>query len=120
MSKPFLSNFFIVGAPKAGSTSLYCYLDQHPQIYMSPIKEPCFFATEIKPDKFSDAFREPEEKDLRALQDYVDGPMSDRRFGGLVLEREQSLKLFRNVRAERAIGEASVCYLRSAEAARNI
>ncbi|MSO24257.1 MAG: sulfotransferase [Acidobacteria bacterium] len=120
MSKPFLPNFFIVGAPKAGSTSLYYYLDQHPQIYMSPIKEPCFFATEIKPDKFSDAFREPVKKDLRALQDYLDGPMSDRRFGGLVLEREQYLKLFRNVRDERAIGEASVCYLWSAEAARNI
>ena len=52
MSNPVLPNFFIVGAPKAGSTSLYYYLDQHPQIYMSPIKEPCFFAPEIKPGNF--------------------------------------------------------------------
>ena len=36
-------NFFIVGAPKAGTTSLYTYLDQHPQVYMSPLKDPNFF-----------------------------------------------------------------------------
>ena len=30
-------DFFIAGAPEAGTTSLYHYLDQHPQIYMSPI-----------------------------------------------------------------------------------
>ena len=35
-----LPNFFIVGAGKAGTTSLYEYLRQHPQIYMSPVKEP--------------------------------------------------------------------------------
>lgn len=35
-----LPNFFVVGAPKAGTTSLYYYLDQHPEVYMSPIKEP--------------------------------------------------------------------------------
>ena len=41
-----LPNFFIVGAPKAGTTSLYAYLDQHPQVYMSPVKEPSYFAPE--------------------------------------------------------------------------
>ena len=120
MSDPVLPNFFIVGAPKAGSTSLYYYLDQHPQIYMSPIKEPCFFAPEIEPGNFSEEFREPVERELLALREYLDGPMTDRRFGGLVREREQYSKLFKNVRDERAIGEASVCYLWSAEAARNI
>jgi Sulfotransferase domain len=39
-------NFFIVGAQKAGTTSLYAYLGQHPQIYMSPVKEPSYFAPE--------------------------------------------------------------------------
>jgi hypothetical protein len=34
---------FIVGAAKAGTTSLHTYLQQHPQIYMSPVKEPHFF-----------------------------------------------------------------------------
>src|ERR1700677_205240 len=44
-----LPNFFIVGAPKAGTTSLYHYLDQHPQIYMSPMKETFYFAEEMRP-----------------------------------------------------------------------
>jgi len=37
-------DFLIVGAAKAGTTSLYYYLDQHPEIFMSPVKEPCFLA----------------------------------------------------------------------------
>ena len=42
-------DFFIVGAPKAGTTSLYHYLNQHPSIEMSRIKEPNFFSsTSIK------------------------------------------------------------------------
>ena len=39
-----LPNFLIIGAMKAGTTSLYNYLNQHPQIYMSSIKEPNFFS----------------------------------------------------------------------------
>jgi hypothetical protein len=42
LSAQLLPNFFVAGAPKAGTTSLYRYLDQHPGIYMSPIKEPHF------------------------------------------------------------------------------
>ena len=38
-----LPNLFILGAAKAGTTSLYHYLKQHPQIYLSSIKEPHFF-----------------------------------------------------------------------------
>ena len=53
--QPALPNFFIVGAGKAGTTSLYSYLRQHPQIYMSPVKEPCYFASEIRPEMLSDA-----------------------------------------------------------------
>jgi hypothetical protein len=40
MKKP---NFFIVGAAKAGTTSLYHYLEQHPEIGMASYKEPCHF-----------------------------------------------------------------------------
>jgi hypothetical protein len=39
-----LPTFFIIGAPKAGTTSFHHYLDQHPQIQMSTNKEPRFFA----------------------------------------------------------------------------
>jgi hypothetical protein len=39
-----LPTFFIIGAPKAGTTSLNFYLEQHPEIQMSEVKEPAFFA----------------------------------------------------------------------------
>lgn len=37
-------NFFIAGAPKSGTTSLYEYLCQHKEIEMCSIKEPDFFS----------------------------------------------------------------------------
>jgi hypothetical protein len=40
-------NLFIIGAPKTGSTSLYHYLADHPQVYMCPDKEPHIFSTEL-------------------------------------------------------------------------
>jgi len=36
-------NFFIIGAPKCGTTSLSVWLGEHQKIFMSPIKEPHFF-----------------------------------------------------------------------------
>lgn len=38
-----LPNLVIIGAAKAGTTSLHAYLDEHPDVQMSPIKEPQFF-----------------------------------------------------------------------------
>ena len=49
-----LPNFFIVGAAKAGTTSLYEYLGAAPGVYMSPVKEPHYFAPNVwtnQPDK---------------------------------------------------------------------
>jgi Sulfotransferase domain len=40
-------NFFIVGAPKCGTTALYEYLRPHPNIFMSAVKEPHFFAKDL-------------------------------------------------------------------------
>jgi hypothetical protein len=45
MIKP---NFFIVGAPKCGTTSLAAWIADHPDIYFSPTKEPHFFNTDHK------------------------------------------------------------------------
>lgn len=84
MNKP---NFFIVGAPKAGTTSLYHYLDQHPDVFMSEIKETNFFSIEeIK----SQGLFYNEEK-IKSLDQY--------------------LNLFKDVSNQKAIGEASVSYL---------
>jgi hypothetical protein len=41
-----LPNLFIIGAAKAGTTALYNYLAQHPQVFCSPVKEPMFFSRE--------------------------------------------------------------------------
>ncbi len=38
-----LPNFIIVGAPKAGTTSLHIYMDEHPDIFVSNLKEVNFF-----------------------------------------------------------------------------
>ncbi len=43
-----LPNFFLAGAPKAGTTSLYNYLNQHPDIVFSSEKEPQFFNLKYK------------------------------------------------------------------------
>jgi len=40
-------NFFIVGAPKCGTTALYEYLRPHPNIFLSEVKEPHFFARDL-------------------------------------------------------------------------
>lgn len=40
-------NFFIVGAAKAGTTAIHAALQQHPEIYMSGIKEPGYFSPDI-------------------------------------------------------------------------
>lgn len=44
IARPILPNFLIAGAAKCGTTSLYHYLKQHPDVFMSPVKEPKFFS----------------------------------------------------------------------------
>lgn len=92
-----LPNFFIVGAPQSGTTFLYACLEQHPEIYLSPLKEPNYFASELYPGNFDDEVR-----------------------SGLVTIWGEYLKLFDNVSDQSAIGEASPNYLWSQTAARNI
>ena len=96
-----LPNFLVIGAGKAGTTSLYHYLDQHPDIFMSPIKEPKFFALEGGvPD-----YRGPGDREVwssgtsRAIPD-----------------PKEYEALFDGVSGEKAIGEASPVYLCNAGA----
>lgn len=44
MKKP---NLFIIGAPKCGTTFLYHYLKEHPDIYFPDFKEPHFFGSDL-------------------------------------------------------------------------
>src|SRR5262249_39324802 len=88
-----LPNFFVIGAPKAGTTSLYEYVAQHPDVYMSPVKEPAYFKPRHPPGG-EDA--EPEDR----LAAYV--------------------ALFDGVAGEHVVGEATPSYLQSASAAARI
>ena len=105
-----LPNFFLAGAPKAGTTSLYFYLDQHPEVFMSGIKEPGFFgAADVQSAPYRDMVLRYLERHRTAIQRYLDGPQ-DQPAQYAILEWEDYLKLFRDVRDEKAVGEASVDY----------
>ncbi len=88
-----MPNFLIIGAMKAGTTSLYAYLKQHPQIYMSPVKEARFFALEEKGLPSS-----PTEAQTKL-------------WAGSVTQLADYQALFQNVTTEKAIGEVSPLYL---------
>lgn len=93
-----MPNFLILGAGKSGTTALYRYLEQHPQVYMSPEKEPNFFALEGKKVDFKD-------------------PEAENRINNWsVTDIESYRALFREVSSETAIGEASPMYLYSPKA----
>lgn len=77
-------NFFIVGAVKAATTSLYYYLKEVPGVYMPPIKEPSYFS--------------PNTVQGAGLLD-------------IIRDREQYVDLYRNAAGHHAIGEASPTYL---------
>ena len=117
---PALPNFFVVGAPKAGTTSLYRYLKQHPQIYMSPVKEPSYFASEVRVENLCESFKRHVRLQSAHLREYIgDGRPRDP-YGWLVLNWHDYKSLFNRVKEEKAIGEATVSYLWSATAAGNI
>lgn len=40
-------NLFIVGAARSGTTTLYWYLRRHPEVFMSPRKEPSFLGSDL-------------------------------------------------------------------------
>ena len=95
-----LPNFLIIGAAKAGTTSLYYYLRQHPQVYMSPIKEPRFFALEGEILNFKGPAQGINQTSITSLDEYF--------------------HLFAGVTDEIAIGEASTLYLHSQRALEGI
>jgi len=47
-------NFFIIGAPKCGTTSLSVYLSAHPEVVISHPKEPHYFSTDIENGRMTD------------------------------------------------------------------
>ncbi len=80
-------NFFIVGTPKSGTTSLFHYLDEHPEVFMCSKKEPNYFS-----------YQDIVQQNLY----YVEKGIGN---------KEEYEKFFEDVTSEKAIGEASVSYL---------
>jgi len=117
MKKLKLPNFFVVGATKAGTTSLYHYLKQHPEIYMCPIKEPNYFSKDINPNEFSSIYKKTCIVDMKA---YLGKPKLEELHIAMVTEFEDYIQLFREVKDEKAIGEISNSYLYSKVAAKEI
>jgi Sulfotransferase family len=87
-----MPTFLVIGAGKAGTSSLHHYLSQHPQIYITPIKEPKFFAFE------------GEELDFG-------GPGDQTAHRSTVTDIETYRALFDGVSGERAAGEVSPVYI---------
>ena len=108
-------DFFIVGAAKAGTTSLYHYLASHPDVYMSPVKEPHFFATDIVMENLGEKVK----RDLKQqdTEKFISDGMQGTLHRAYIRDRELYQKLFANAQAAKITGEASPSYLYSATAA---
>lgn len=115
-----IPNFIVAGAAKCGTTSLYHYLLQHPDVFMSPVKETNYFARDIKPEEFSREYKGYELSKNFNIEAYVNGPMTSRQWGTYVRKREHYLKLFSKAGKAIALGEVSNSYMYSSEAAENI
>lgn len=85
-------DLFIIGAAKCGTTSIHEYLKGHPEVFMSPRKEPRYFAPDLMTGLPG--------KDLQHGKDL-----------------DRYLDLFRDAHDEKRLGEASVRYIYSREAA---
>jgi len=87
-----MPNFLIIGAGKSGTTSIYHYLKQHPDVYMSPVKDPLSFAFAGQHVTWAGPGNTPLiSRAITALEDYQ--------------------SLFRQGSDRRALGEASSAYL---------
>lgn len=87
-----LPNFLIIGAPKSGTTTLHNVLDQHPDVYMCPVKEVGFFWASGQSVQLT-------------------GPGIETLRSRVVNDLDRYQKLFDKATREKAIGESSVRYL---------
>lgn len=102
-SKLALPTFLLIGAGKSGTTSLFQYLKQHPEVFMSEVKEPNFF--ELMGQR-------PVKEDDDSEQMY--------HYPWAVYDWEKYQALFSNAGNAKARGEASTMYMYGKEAPYNI
>ena len=87
-------NFFIVGTPKSGTTSLFHYLQEHPEVFLPELKEPHFFSC-------------PEVKNTYYKTKIVDS-------------KEEYLGLYQETESYKAVGDLSSSYLFNKETPKRI
>ena len=98
MKNQIIPDFFIIGAQKCGTTSLYHWLKTHPQIFMPENKEPHFFAN----------------------LDLVSNKPFAKTLSNTVLSQEEYLHIFSIAKKGQIKGEASPSYIWGSETAKRI
>jgi hypothetical protein len=102
-------NFLIIGAAKSGTTAVWHYLKQHPEIYMSPTKHTRFFAFEV------------EEPSFQGPAPTMRGPAGrNQSVPYAITDIDAYHALFDGATNEIAVGEASHSYLYQPQAAQRI
>jgi hypothetical protein len=100
-------NFFLVGAPKCGTTSIAGALEQHRDVFPVIVKEPNFFNADLR---IEDAMTTP-----KLLVGRV-----GKRHHAVIRDESAYLRLYEQAGAYKAVGDYSVNYLRSKVAPRAI
>ena len=111
-------NFFIVGAAKGGTTTVFDRLNSRDDVYLSPLKEPNYYSTDIDTGAFSTEFRANTNLDLTSY--FSQDPLPVKQIGFI---RDFTLydRLFATApETAKLIGECSTSYLYSTVAAEKI
>jgi hypothetical protein len=96
-----LPNFVVIGAPKCGTTSLYYYLRQHPDIYLPERKELHYFSHDC-------------------LRERMAGPGDRHALSSLCSSRQQYEEHYAKARDQKAVGDISPSYFYFSEVSERI
>ncbi|NNC82910.1 MAG: sulfotransferase [Flavobacteriales bacterium] len=115
---PHKTDFFVVGVVKGGTTSLYTYLQQHPAIYLPPIKEINHFSqADIHEEEFLPAYAKDVAMDLPS---YLDSGMKEMVHIAHVNDPEDYSRLYAPARPDQEKGDISNSYMVCPSAAQAI
>ena len=102
MTEERLPEFFLIGAPKAGTSALHAAMAQHPQLFLAGVKEPKYYMCGDSPPP---SYKGP--GDAHSKQEWI-------------WQRRRYLDLFREAPREGLAGESTPFYLYNRDARRRI
>jgi hypothetical protein len=97
-----LPDFFLIGVPKAGTTALHSALAEHPQLFLSKVKEPKYYMCGDSPPP---AYKGP--GDAHSSREWI-------------WQRSRYQRLFRNAPDRALCGESTPFYLYNRDARRRL